>query len=145
MAIKQISVFLENRTGQLAEITSLLAENEINLRAISIAETADYGVLRIIADDADTAANVLLSKGNIITMNPVTVVAVQDKPAGLSELLSLLADGDVDIEYMYSLFTHQDDKAYMVFRISEQGYDSFIDLLEKHGLQSVSGTELGLK
>ena len=145
MAIKQISVFLENRTGQLAEITSLLAENEIDLRAISIAETADYGVLRIIADDADTAANVLLSKGNIITMNPVTVVAVPDKPAGLSELLSLLADGDVDIEYMYSLFTHQDDKAYMVFRISEQGYDSFIDLLEKHGLQSVSGTELGLK
>ena len=145
MAIKQISVFLENRTGQLAEITSLLAENEIDLRAISIAETADYGVLRIIADDADTAANVLLSKGNIITMSPVTVVAVQDKPAGLSELLSLLADGDVDIEYMYSLFTHQDDKAYMVFRISEQGYDSFIDLLEKHGLQSVSGTELGLK
>ena len=145
MAIKQISIFLENRTGQLAEITSLLAENKINLRAISIAETADYGVLRIIADDADAAAGVLLSKGNIITMNPVTVVAVPDKPAGLSELLALLADGDIDIEYMYSLFTHQNGKAYMVFRISEKGYDAFIALLASHGLQAVSGEELGLK
>ncbi len=143
MAVNQISVFLENRPGQLAEITGLLAENKINLRAISIAETADYGVLRLIADDAEKATNVLLSKGNILTMNPVTVVAVPDKPAGLSELLNLLADSDVSIEYMYSLFTHQNDKAYMVFRVTD--YDNFIALLASHGLKPVPSAELGLK
>ncbi len=143
MAVNQISVFLENRTGQLAEITGLLAENKINLRAISIAETADYGVLRIIADDSENAKNVLLQNGNIIKVNPVTVVAVPDKPAGLSELLNMLAKSDVSIEYMYSLFTHQNDKAYMVFRVTD--YDNFIDLLSKHGLTPIHSAELGLK
>ncbi len=143
MAVNQISVFLENRTGQLAEVTSLLAENEVNLRAISIAETSDYGVLRLIADDSEKATKVLLNGGNIINMNPVTVVAVPDKPSGLSELLKLLADSNVSIEYMYSLFTHQNDKAYMVFRVTD--YDDFIALLENHGLSPVSSSELGLK
>jgi len=143
MSVNQISIFLENRTGQLAEITGLLAKNEVNLRAISIAETADYGVLRIIADDAEKATNVLLSNGNILSMTPVTVVAVPDKPAGLSEVLALLADGDVAIEYMYSLFTHQNEKAYMVFRIAEE--EKFAKLLLSHGLTPVTAEELGLK
>ena len=143
MAVNQISVFLENRNGQLAEITGLLAENQINLRAISIAETSDYGVLRLIADDSEKATNVLLANGNIINMNPVTVVAVPDKPSGLSERLKLLSVGDISIEYMYSLFTHQNDKAYMVFRVTD--YDNFIELLSKHGLTPVSSAELGLK
>ena len=143
MAVNQISVFLENRNGQLAEITGLLAENKINLRAISIAETADYGVLRLIADDSEKATSVLLANGNIINMNPVTVVAVPDEPAGLSELLKLLSAGDISIEYMYSLFTHQNDKAYMVFRVTDN--DNFIELLSKHGLTPVSSAELGLK
>ena len=125
MAVNQISVFLENRNGQLAEITGLLAENKINLRAISIAETSDYGVLRLIADDSEKATNVLLANGNIINMNPVTVVSVPDEPAGLSELLKLLSAGNISIEYMYSLFTHQNDKAYMVFRVTD--YDNFIE------------------
>lgn len=143
MAVNQISVFLENRNGQLAEITGLLAENKINLRAISIAETSDYGVLRLIADDSEKATNVLLANGNIINMNPVTVVSVPDEPAGLSELLKLLSAGNISIEYMYSLFTHQNDKAYMVFRVTD--YDNFIELLSRHGLTPISSAELGLK
>ena len=143
MAVNQISVFLENRNGQLAEITGLLAQNQVNLRAISIAETADYGVLRLIADDSEKATNVLLNNGNIINKNPVTVVAVPDKPAGLSELLNMLAKGEVSIEYMYSLFTHQNDKAYMVFRVAD--YDAFIELLKVHGMSPVKAEELGLK
>jgi hypothetical protein len=143
MAVNQISVFLENRNGQLAEITGLLAENKINLRAISIAETSDYGVLRLIADDSEKATSVLLANGNIINMNPVTVVSVPDEPAGLSELLKLLSAGNISIEYMYSLFTHQNDKAYMVFRVTD--YDNFIELLSRHGLTPVSSAELGLK
>ena len=143
MSINQISIFLENKTGQLAEITGLLAENHINLRAISIAETSDYGVLRIIADDAEKATSILLANGNILSMTPVTVVAVEDKPAGLSNLLTLLSKGNVPIEYMYSLFTHQNGKAYMVFRIDNE--EEFIKLLVSHGLAPASAEELGLK
>ena len=143
MSINQISIFLENKTGQLAEITGLLAENHINLRAISIAEPYDYGVLRIIADDAEKATSILLANGNILSMTPVTVVAVEDKPAGLSDLLTLLSKGNVPIEYMYSLFTHQNGKAYMVFRIDNE--EEFIKLLVSHGLAPASAEELGLK
>ena len=143
MHINQISVFLENRTGQLAEVTKLLSDNRINLRAISIAEAADYGLLRIIVDDAQKAASVLLNAGNIITMNPVVVVAVDDQPAGLSELLSVLSEGKIDIEYMYALFTHQAGKAYMVFRTENEA--ALTDLLSAHGLTAVTPAELDLK
>ena len=143
MNVNQISVFLENRTGGLSEITRLLAESGINLRAISIAEAADYGVLRLIADDSERATSVLLAGGHILSMTPVTVVAVPDKPAGLSEVLALLADGNINIAYMYSLFTHQDGKAYMVFRVEDEA--GFAALLTSHGLTPATPAELGLK
>lgn len=143
MGIYQISIFLENRTGQLAEITKLLAEKNVNLRAISIAEATEYGVLRIIADDAERAMAVLLENGNILSKTPVIVVSVPDQPAGLSEILSLLADGKVDIAYMYSLFTHQDGKAYMVFRVDDE--EKFLDLLKTHNILPATNEELGLK
>jgi len=143
MSIKQISVFLENRTGQLAEITGLLAENNIDLRAISIAETSDYGVLRMITDDADRASSVLLENGHIISMNQVTVVAVGDKPGGLSDLLSIIARSDISIDYMYSLFTKKVGTAYMVFRVSSGS--KFATLLKEHGMKGVTAEELGLK
>ena len=97
--INQISLFLENRKGQLAEITHLLADNGIDMRAISIAETADYGILRILVDDTDRAAEILRENGNILTLTPVTIVGVPDEPAALSKLLALIADGGVDIVY----------------------------------------------
>ena len=143
MSVHQISVFLENRAGQLAEITGVLAENAIDLRAISIAETSDYGVLRMIVDDAEKATGVLLSHGYILSMTPVVVVAVPDAPGGLAPVLALLAEGHIDIEYMYSLFTHQDNKAYMVFRISDE--EKFVALLQSHGIAPVDADELGIK
>ena len=142
MSIHQISVFLENRPGQLAEITHLLADNGINLRAISIAEATEYGVLRIIADNAERATAILLENGNVLSMTPVIVVSVPDQPAGLSEILALLADGDVDISYMYSLFTHQDGKAYMVFRVADEA--KFLQLLQTHDITPATTEELGL-
>ena len=141
--INQISLFLENRKGQLAEITHLLADNGIDLRAISIAETADYGILRIIADDAERAANILLTNGNILTMTPVMVVGVPDVPSSLSNLLAIIAEGEIGIEYMYSLFTHTNGKAYMVFRVSEEA--KLTALLEANGIAPVEKAELGLK
>ncbi len=143
MSIQQISVFLENRAGQLAEITKVLADNGIDLRAISIAETADYGVLRMIVDEPQRAKTILLDSGYIMSVTPVLAVAVPDAPGGLAPVLGLLAEGQIDIEYMYSLFTHEGNKAYMVFRVSDEG--KFKALLDSHGIQTCSAEELGVK
>ena len=142
MAIQQISVFLENKKGSLSEITRILAENNVNLRAISIAESDDYGVVRIIADNAEKATSILRENECIFSLTPVTVVAVPDEPAGLSQLLNLLAEGGIDIQYMYSLFTHQNGKAYMVFRVAE--YEPLEALLASHSMAPVTKEELAL-
>ena len=143
MNVNQISVFLENRTGQLAEITRLLADQDIDIRAINIAETADYGVLRMIVDDAEKAANILLKHGCILTMTPVTVVGLLDKPASLANLLDIFTVGEIDIEYMYALFTHVKGKAYMVFRVTDD--EKLSKLLSSKGIAPVTKEELGLK
>ena len=143
MSIHQISVFLENRTGQLAELTQLLAAENVDIRAISIAETADYGLARMIVDDVQKASSILLEHGTILSMNPVWAVAVPDRPAGLSELLDVLAKNHVDVEYMYSLFTHRNDTAYMVLRISDEA--AFTKALEGTGIKVVSKEDLDLK
>ena len=143
MSIHQISVFLENRTGQLAEITSLLAKNGVDIRAISIAETSDYGLARMIVSDAPKASAVLLEHGDILSMNPVRAVEVPDRPAGLAELLSVLAESNIAVEYMYSLFTHKDGYAYMVLRISDEA--AFTAAMNAHDLKIVGMEELGIK
>lgn len=143
MSVHQISVFLENRAGQLAEVTKLLAENGIDMRAISIAETKDYGVLRLIVDDTDKATEALLASGCILSKTPVTVVCVPDQSGGLAPVLATLAEGNLDVEYMYSLFTHKEGKAYMVFRISDE--EKFAALLAAHGIQTADKDELDLK
>lgn len=141
--INQISVFLENKAGELSEITKILADNNVNLRAISIAETSDYGVLRLIADDAEHAAKVLMKNGNVISMTPVSVIEVPDRPAGLSDVLAVLAKADIDIEYMYSLFTQNDGKAYMVFRVTDK--QKLMNEIKNNSLKTVSEEDLGLK
>ena len=143
MSVHQISVFLENRTGQLAEITRLLAKANIDIRAISIAETADYGLARMIVDDSHKASAILLEHGDILSMTPVYAVEVPDRPAGLAELLEILAEAHVDVEYMYSLFTHKEGNAYMVLRISDE--PKFLSTLGDKKIKIVSKEELGLK
>ena len=140
--VYQISVFLENRAGQFAEITAILAESGVDLRAISIAETADYGILRMIVDDAQKATAILMQHGYLMTMTPVLVVAVPDQPGGIAPVLATLAEGNIDIEYMYSLFTHTEGKAYIVFRVAEP--DKFVALLNSHGIAPVTNEELGI-
>ena len=143
MNIHQISVFLENRTGQLAEITRLLADNHVDIRAISIAETADYGLARMIVDDSHKASAILLEHGDILSMTPVWAVEVPDRPAGLAEVLAVLAENHVDVEYMYSLFTHREGMAYMVMRVSDE--PRFLSTLGDRKIRIVGMEELGLK
>ncbi len=142
MTIPQISVFLENRAGQLAGITKILAENGIDMRAISIAEASDYGVLRIITSEPERTASILVSNGIVLSITPVLAVAVPDQAGGLAPVLSLLAEANIDIEYMYSLFTQKAGTAYMVFRVSDEA--KFVALLETKGIQTVSREELGI-
>lgn len=139
MHIYQISVFLENRSGQLAEIAQLLADNNIDIRAISIAETSDYGLARMIVDDSERASSILLQHGVVLSMTPVVAVEVPHRPAGLSEVLNVLKDNNITVEYMYSLFTHKTDTAYMILRISDQ------TVLNACNLKLVNAEELGLK
>ena len=140
--VYQISVFLENRAGQFAEITGILAQNDIDLRAISIAETADYGILRMIVDNAEKATSILMQHGYLLSMTPVQVVAVPDQPGGIAPVLAALAEGNIDVEYMYSLFTHIAGKAYIVFRVADT--EKLVALLGTHGITPSTKEELGI-
>ncbi len=143
MNIHQITVFLENRSGQLAQITKLLSDAGVDIRAISIAETADYGLARMIVDDCHKASAILLEHGDILSMTPVWAVEVPDRPAGLAELLAVLAEARVDVEYMYSLFTHKDGFAYMVMKVSNE--PQFLNAMGMHQIKLMTPEELGLK
>ena len=143
MHIHQISVFLENRIGQLAEITKLLADSGVDIRALSIAETADYGLARMVVDDSYKASAILLQHGDILSMTPVWAVEVPDSPGGLAEVLGVLADAHVDVEYMYSLFTHKEGNAYMVMRVSDD--PKFLSTLGERKIKLMTKEELGLK
>ena len=143
MNILQISVFLENRAGQLAEITRLLAQEGVDIRALSIAETSDYGLARMIVSDAHTASDVLLHHGDILSMTPVYAVEVPDSPGGLAGLLGLLAENHIDVEYMYSLFFHEPGKACMVLRVTNE--PMFLSVLGDNRIRVLGMEELGLK
>ena len=143
MHIHQISVFLENRIGQLAEITKLLADSGVDIRALSIAETSDYGLARMIVDDSYKASAILLKHGDILSMTPVWAVEVPDRPSGLADLLAVLADAHVDVEYMYSLFTHREGSAYMVMRVSDD--PKFLSTLGDRQIKLMTKEELDLK
>lgn len=119
MKLTQISVFLENRKGRLYEICSKLGQSAINIRALTIAETETFGVLRLIVDKPDAA--VKMFQQNTITANRTEVVAVEvpDKPGGLADVLKVLTDADVNVEYMYGFMEKFSDKALMVFRFDD--------------------------
>ena len=120
MSIRQISVFLENRRGKLDEMAALLAEQRIDLRALSLAEAQDFGIARMIVDDAYAAAAVLKEKSFIANITPVLAYAVPDEPGGLSHLLSAFTAADLNIEYMYAFLGGKDsDHAYMIFRVAD--------------------------
>ena len=142
MTIPQISVFLENKAGQLADITCILSENHVNMRAISIAETSDYGILRLIVDDASRASSILLEQGFILTMTPVVGVAVSDTPGGLSKVLSIISRAEIDVEYMYSVFGQKDGPACRIVRVAD--VDRLTALLDENGIGTITGETLGI-
>ncbi len=140
MAINQITVFLENKAGALLNVTKLLADNNVDLRAINIAETADYGLLRLITADNSAAEKVLKAESLIFTETPVLAVAIDDKAGALSSVLEILAKENIDVHYMYSIFGHQDGKAYMIMQLAE--VDKAAELLKKNGITIAEASDL---
>ena len=120
MAIRQLSVFLENKKGSLSEITNLLAEAKVDLRSMCIAETSNYGIVRIIANDPAKALEILIASGFAAQIRPVTAFAVPDQPGGLAQVLEILEENGINIEYMYALVTTIADKAYAVMRTDDE-------------------------
>jgi len=142
MAINQITVFLENRAGSLIGVTDILSKSKVDLRAINIAETADYGLLRIIAADSDLAQKVLKEAGLICTKTPVIAVAVPDKPGGLNDMLQILAKENIDLHYMYSIFGHIDGLAYMILQLED--IEKASKILTENGVGIANAKDLGI-
>lgn len=118
MSVKQISVFIENKKGKLAEVTKYIASHEVNLRALSIADTQDFGILRIICENPDKANEVLKEGGYITTVTDVLATAISDEPGSLAAILEVLSEAGVVVEYTYA-FLSADKGAYMILRVDD--------------------------
>lgn len=140
MKAEQISVFLENKAGRLAEVTAILAEANINIRALSLADTSDFGVLRLIVNDNVKAIDTLKNRGFTIGQNDVVAVEVEDRPGGLHSILEILNDSQINVEYMYAFAPYSGDKAVMIFRFDN--IEDAIKILGKNGINVINGKDV---
>jgi hypothetical protein len=133
MGIKQISVFLENNTGRLAEVTKCLADAGINLRAVSIADTAEFGILRIIVDKQEAAIRELSERGFTVRETDVFVVEINDAPGSLAALVKLFRDKNVGIEYLYASLGGRENRAAVIFKLSD--FEAGLEIIKEHGIR----------
>jgi hypothetical protein len=135
MEIKQISVFLENTTGRLGEVTRVLAQAGINIRAISIADTADFGILRLIVDKSDAAVKALSDGGFTTRQSDVAAVEVDDSPGSLAKVMELFRKSQVNIEYLYASLEGRTGKAVVIFKLED--HDKGLKIIRENGLATV--------
>lgn len=135
MTVKQISVFVENKAGKLAELTDYLHQHDIDMRALSIAETKDFGIVRMIVDDAYKTSQVLKEAGYVVSITPVLAVQMSDEPGSLYKILKVLGEGGVNLEYMYAFLTKKANVAYMILRVENN--ERAIEVLGKNGIRPV--------
>ncbi|WP_243309952.1 ACT domain-containing protein [Fundidesulfovibrio agrisoli] len=140
MKVEQISIFLENRAGRLEEVTRILAENKISIRALSLADTSDFGILRLIVSDHEKAKKALKENGFTVGRTSVVAVEVDDQPGGLNAILQILSAGGVNVEYMYAFVQQSSKTAIIVFRFDKT--DQAIELLQQKGLHIIPGDTL---
>ena len=140
MHVEQISVFLENKSGRLSEVTAILSEAGINIRALALADTSDFGVLRLIVDDKDKAVNTLKDNGFTVGKTEVLAVEVQDRPGGLNNILYILKSNSINVEYMYAYVRHTGENAVMIFRFDNIA--AAIEVLTKEGVAILEGEKL---
>ncbi len=135
MTINQLTVFVENKQGALVQITDLLAANGIDMRALSIADTKEFGILRLIVDETEKAANVLAKAGFLANVTPVIGVKISDEPGKLSAALAALDKAGVNVEYLYAFLSRTPRHAYVVFRVSDN--DKALAALDAAGFHTV--------
>lgn len=140
MKVNQLSIFLENRAGRLAEVTRLLAQAKVNIRALSLADTSDFGILRLIVSDFEKAKTVLKEGGFTVGRTSVVAVEVDDHPGGLNDLLVALQKENINVEYMYAFVQQCDGHAVIIFRFDRT--DEAVELLQKTGIKIIPGPEL---
>ena len=136
MTLKQVSVFLENKKGRLAEVTRLIAEEKINIRALSLADTTDFGVLRLIVNDPQRCFTVLKNNAFVAQQTDVIAVEVMDKPGGLYQILDVFDENGINIEYMYAFVEKKSDNAIVIFRIDRP--EQAIQVLKKNKITVLS-------
>ncbi len=136
MLVKQISVFLENKSGRLAEVTKILGANKVDISALSIADTTDFGILRLIVNKPEEAENILKNNGLTVSCTNVIAIAIADEPGGLATALEVLDKEAIDIEYMYAFVGKTSDEALVILRVENS--EKAIEVLEKYDIKVLS-------
>ena len=140
MKVEQISIFLENKPGGLEEVTRILKDAGINIRTLSLADTTDFGILRLIVNDVDRASRVLKEQGFRISRTLVVAVEVPDRPGGLHGILAVLTKNGINVEYLYAFVERSGEHAVIIFRFDAP--DKAIEVLQKNGLTVLPGAKL---
>lgn len=140
MFVEQISIFLENKSGRLAEVTKILGENDIDISALSIADTTDFGILRLIVNKPDKAVVILKENGFTVSSTNVIAVEVADKPGGLSKALEVLHDAKIGIEYMYAFVGKSEDDAMVLLRVESP--ENAVKALEANGVKVLTANQV---
>lgn len=140
MTISQLSVFVENKQGSMSGIAEALAEAGIDIRALTIADTTDFGILRLIVRDPENAKKMLQEKNFVVTVNQVIGVEVPDRVGGLAQVLRILDDALINIEYMYDFLAIKEEKAYIIIRVENNA--KTVELLRSHGIRCISDEDI---
>lgn len=138
MKVEQISIFMENKAGRLAQVTKILGDNGVNIRALSLADTADFGILRLLVSDNEKAVGVLKDNGFTVALTEVLAIEVPDKPGGLADFLKILGDNEINIEYLYA--HRRGDNAIIIFRFDD--LKRARNIIEGANIRIVDGKEL---
>ena len=140
MQIKQLSVFVENTQGRLADITAKIAEANIDIRALSLADTTDFGILRLIVDKPEEAVLILKESGLTVSLTNVIAIGIDDTPGGFAKAVSVLANSDISIEYLYAFVSRSDNLAYVILRVEDN--DKAVKVLTEGGIPVVGQEDI---
>ena len=140
MQIKQLSVFVENTQGRLADITAKLAEANIDIRALSLADTTDFGILRLIVDKPEEAVLILKESGLTVSLTNVIAIGIDDTPGGFAKAVRVLANSDISIEYLYAFVSRSDNLAYVILRVEDN--DKAVKVLKEGGIPVVGQEDI---
>jgi len=140
MQIKQLSIFVENKAGRLAEITAVLAEANVDIRAISIADTSDFGILPLIVDHPDEAVEALKKAGMTVSLTSVIAIGIHDRPGEFAKAMRILADEHIAIEYMYAFISRDKGKAFVILRVDDD--QRAVSVLQDSGITILTAEEI---